>query len=78
MLECDLIKCQKAFHTVSDVPATQGCSTDVFDVVIEFKRRFAGLTDKFSSPFLIANVANKRAPTKVNPNFISPMHNTQR
>jgi hypothetical protein len=45
------------------------CSTDVFDVVIEFKRRFAGLTDKLSSPFLIANVANKRAPTKVNPNF---------
>jgi hypothetical protein len=56
MFECDLIKCQKAFHAVSDVPATQGCSADVFDVAIELKRRFAGLTDKLDAPFLISNL----------------------
>src|SRR4029453_14902659 len=58
MLECDLIKCQEAFHAISNVPATQSCSTDVFDVAIEFKRRFAGLTEKLGSPFLIANLAS--------------------
>src|ERR1044071_5228025 len=57
MLECDLIKCQKALHAVRDVPATQSCSTDVFDVAIEFERRFAGLPDKLSAPPLIANLA---------------------
>jgi len=57
MLECDLIKCQKAFHTVSDMPATQSCSTDVLDVAIEFERRFAGLTNKLGTPFLISNLA---------------------
>jgi len=25
MLECNLIKCQKAFHAISNVPATQSC-----------------------------------------------------
>src|SRR5438045_8612592 len=58
MPECDLIKCQKAFHAVGDVPATQSCSTDVFDVAIEFKRGFAGLSHKLGSPFLIANLAS--------------------
>src|SRR4029077_3307645 len=56
MFERDLIESQKAFHTVGDVAATQSCSTDVFDVAIEFKRRFAVLTDKLGSPFLIANL----------------------
>src|SRR5438067_3752666 len=57
MPECDLIKCQKAFHAVGDVPATQSCSTDVSDIAIQFKRRFAGLSDKLGSPFFIANLA---------------------
>src|SRR5947199_4072452 len=56
MLEHDFIKCQKAFHAVGDVTATQSCSTDVLNVAIEFKRRFAYLTDKLSTPFLIANL----------------------
>src|SRR5215471_19084981 len=56
MLECDLIKCQKAFHSVGDVSATQSCSTDVLDVAIEFKLRFASLTDKLSAPFWISNL----------------------
>jgi hypothetical protein len=29
------------FHSVSNVPATQSCSTGVFDVAIKFERRFA-------------------------------------
>ena len=57
MFERDLIKCQKAFHAVGDVPATQSRAADVFDVAIEFERRFARLTDKLISPFLIANLA---------------------
>src|SRR5262249_38229822 len=53
----DFIKCQKAFHAVRDVPATQSCSTDVLNVAVEFKRRFAGLTNKLSTPLLISNLA---------------------
>ena len=56
LLERDLIKCQKAFHAVGDVTATQSCSTDVLDVAVEFERRFACLTDKLGMPFLIANL----------------------
>src|SRR4029450_12243518 len=58
MLERDLIECEQAFHTVSDVPATQSRSTDVFDVAIEFERRFAGLADKLGAQFLISNLAS--------------------
>src|SRR4030095_13518740 len=57
MLECDLIKCQKTFHAVGDVPATQSCPTDVLDIAIELKRGSAGLTDKLGTPFLISNLA---------------------
>jgi hypothetical protein len=58
MPECDVIQCKKAFHAISDMPATQSCSTDVFDVAIEFQRRFTVLTDKLGSPFLIPNLAS--------------------
>ena len=62
MLECDLIKCQKALHAVRDVPATQSCSTDVLDVAVQFKRRLAGLTNKLSTPFLIGSSLATSAP----------------
>src|SRR5206468_10503846 len=57
MFELNLIKCHNAFHAVGDVTTTQSCSTDVLNVAIEFKRRFACFTDKLGTPFLISNLA---------------------
>src|SRR4029450_8752661 len=57
MLERDFIECEQAFHAISDVPATQRCSADVFNVAIEFERRSAVLTDKLGEPLLISNLA---------------------
>ena len=61
MLDRDFIKCQEAFHAVSDVSATQSCSADVFDVAIEFERRFAGLTDKLGAPFFDLESGHRRS-----------------
>src|SRR5262245_3790697 len=57
MLEHDFIKCQEAFDPISYVPATQGRSTDVFDIAVQFERRSARFTDKLRTPLLISNLA---------------------